>query len=80
MSTPTILAQAQQRLAESLHAMPPHKNFAVAITVEEQDGQPKGRLAIGGRTDDQTWQWEAFADYDGDLSAGGTILVAWGGK
>lgn len=77
-SAASIFAEAEERLARSLAAIPPGKNHAIAITIERfGEEQLRGRFALAGRTKDGTWGWETFADYDGDLSLGGTIRLAW---
>ena len=75
MSTPTILAQAQQRLAESLAQLPEGRRGAIAA-VATTEGI---KAAIVAKVNED-WQIEAFASKPwpgGEIEAGAAILWSW---
>ena len=75
MSTPTLLAQAQQKLAESLAQLPEGKRWAL-VAVATTEGI---KAAIVARVN-QDWQIEAFAQKPwtgGAIEAGATLLYSW---
>jgi hypothetical protein len=73
-ATPTILAQAQRALADSLAVLPPDRRGALAAVVTTEGA----RVAFVEKLND-TWAVSAYAakPWDGPLEAGATILGTW---
>lgn len=74
LSTPTILAQAQKALADSLATLPPDRHGALVAVVTTEGA----RLAFVDKLND-TWAVSFYAskEWDGPLEAGATILATW---
>ncbi len=72
--TPTLLAQAQQHMAESLAQLPAHKRGAI-VGVATTEG---ARIAVVTKIG-QDWQLEGFVSkpWSGDVSAGVTVIGSW---
>lgn len=72
--TPTLLAQAQQRMAESLAQLPEGKRGAI-VGVATTEG---ARIAVVTKIG-QDWALEGFVSkpYEGKVEAGCSVLHTW---